>query len=278
MPPSASKSHLMLLVSMTSPQKLLLSLSRLPRGARFTSLGRINRPLTELQADLVTVRSAFLEVHSADGTVRGLAPQDLSTLRGPLLATDRPAFLVGFTADQHAELPMHDQRPNLYAALEADEEMTPSPEYQPRFLPPVPLRSRLHALRTHSLRPDDYAHRVAEIDVAIASAPDLITAGKLRHFRIAAVKYQVAEPKGQPEGKLWTTDSDFSGESATAMPREVLPFPAFEKPEVPIAEFPLALPANENAPIPRPPGGPAPTGSTTPPVESAPTGQFTLAL
>jgi hypothetical protein len=263
---------------MTSHQKILLSLSRLPRGVRFTSLGRINRPLPELQADLLTTRCAFLEVHAPDGVVRGLAPQDLPTLREPLLATDRPAFLIGFTADQHAALPMYDPRPNLYAALEADEEMTASPDYQPRFLPPVLLRSHLHAIRTHPLYPDDYAHRLSEMDAAIASAPDAITAGKIRHFRAAAVKYLVAAPKGQPGGKLWTTDADFSGESATAMPREVLPYPAFEEPEVPMAEFPLALPANENVPIPHPPVDTAPAGNVASTAVAVPIGQFTLAL
>ena len=217
--------------SMTSSQKILLALSRLPRGVRFTSLGRINRPLADLQADLLTTRCAFLEVHAADGTVRGLAPQDLPTLREPLLAHDQPPFLVTFTADQHAALPMHDPRPNLFVPLEADEEMSAMPDYPSRFLPPLPLQSRLHALRSHPLNPDDYAHRLPEIDAALASAPEALTASKVRHFRSAALKYQVAAPKDQPEGKLWTTDEDFSGESATAMPREVLPCPLMAAPE-----------------------------------------------
>ena len=217
---------------MTSHQKILLALSRLPRGVRFTSLGRITRPEADLQADLLTTRCAFLEVHAADGTVRGLAPQDMSTLRTPLLAHDHPPFLIAFTADQHAALPTHDPRPNLDGALEADEEMSDKPDYPPRFLAPRPLQSRLHDLRTHPLNPDDYAHRVSEIDAAIASAPETMTAGKIRHFRIAALKYQLQVPTGQPEGKLWTTDGDFAGESATAMPREVLPCPLVATPEV----------------------------------------------
>lgn len=247
----------------TSPQKILLALSRLPRGARFTSYGRINRPLNELKGDTLITRSAFLEVHAADGTVRGLAPQDLPALRETMLADDPPAFLIGFTADQLAKLPTNDPRPNLFAALEADEKMSTTPDYPPRFLTPRALHTHLHALRIRPLNPDDYAHRVPEIQSAFLLAPDAITACKIKKFLDSAVQYQSPEPKGQPEGKFWTTDPDFLGEMTTAMPREVL--------QCPEATLPEPLPEKAAMEIPLPP-------QQEPPGETVNDSQFSLPL
>lgn len=216
---------------MTSHQKTLLALSRLPRKVRFVSLGRLNRPLTDLHADIRSTGCSFVEAHYADGAVRGFAPQDLATLREAIQSAEQPAFLIAFTSEQHASLSLLDPRPNLYAALEADEELASSPEHQPRFLAPQPLRDRLHAHGGGGLHPDDYAHRLKELDAAADSTSDEKTADRIRRFRNSAAKYLVAaETDRHPEGKFWTTDPDYLREDATRMPCEVLPCPEIAAP------------------------------------------------
>ncbi len=261
---------------MTSPQKVLLALARNPRGIPFVSLGRLSRPLSDLQSGLRLSQLAFLEIHGADRSVRSLAPQDLPRWHERLAAEPRSPFVIGFTAEQHGALTSLNRQPNLFAALEADEQMSPTPDYPPRFLHPTALRSRLQRLKTERLNPDDCAHRDREIAAALESVTDPELAGRIQRFRAAAEKYREPSPAGVPEGKFWSTDAHFLGEEDTSMPREVLPCPvvvAAEDLGAPEEEIGAAPPSGREQPSDTPASSLA-----RPPMAAVDGGQFSLSF